>query len=57
MDLAQMEALIKQLRDSARQLNTTADLLETMVQPWRANHDMMSAWTRMWGNILPEKNG
>ena len=52
-----MEALIKQLRDSARQLNTTADLLETMVQPWRANHDMMSAWTRMWGNIVPEKNG
>jgi|CryBogDrversion2_4_1035264.scaffolds.fasta_scaffold440958_1 hypothetical protein len=51
MNLDQIEETIVQLRNSARQLNTTADLMEAMVQPWKVNHNMMTAWTTMWKNI------
>lgn len=53
MDIAQIEDLIKQLRDNAQQLNTTADLMEAMIQPWKTNQQMMEAWAKLWNGVMP----
>jgi tRNA A58 N-methylase Trm61 len=55
MNIDQIEETIEQLRNTARQLNTTADLMEAMVRPWKVNHNMMADWDTMWKNMYTAK--